>query len=92
MHQIQLTNQVYDRVKRRADKAGFGSVDEYIINLLEEDESVEAPNLDHLFTPERLAIIDKAVEQIKNGEFYTMEEVDEFLAQNRAEWIRKNTK
>jgi hypothetical protein len=50
----------------------------------------ETPNLDHLFTPERLAHIDKAEAEIKAGNFYTAEQADVELAKRRAEWLRSN--
>jgi hypothetical protein len=69
MQQVQLTNRVYKQVKRRADEAGFKSVDEYVADVLANDLEDETENLDHLFTPERLAHIDKAAAQIKAGKF-----------------------
>ena len=47
-------------------------------------------NIDHLFTPERLAIIDRADAEIEAGRFRTMEQVEERLAKTRAEWIKAN--
>jgi len=47
-------------------------------------------NLDHLFTPERLALIDKAAEQIKVGQFLTSKQADIELAKRRTEWLQSN--
>jgi hypothetical protein len=81
-------------VQRRAAELGFPTVDEYVADVLTRDladESCgETPNLDHFFTPERLAHIDKAEADIKAGNFYTAEQADAELAKHRAEWIRKN--
>ncbi|HEY3330672.1 MAG TPA: hypothetical protein VGK19_11660 [Capsulimonadaceae bacterium] len=90
MYQVQLTDQVYDQAKRRAAEAGFDSVDEYVADLLSDDFS-ESPNLDHLFTPERLAHIDDVVARVNAGEkTLTMDEFDANLAEFRANWIRRN--
>jgi len=50
----------------------------------------ETDDLDHFFTPERLAQIDEAEAAIARGEFYTLEDLDAELARLRAEWIRKH--
>jgi hypothetical protein len=90
MHQIQLSDQLYDQAQRRAVEAGFKSIDEYVADVLTEDLCEDMETLDHLFTPERLAHIDKSAAQIKAGQGYTMEEVQEHIAQKRAEWIQEN--
>lgn len=59
MHVIQLNDQLYQDAKRRAAEAGFGSVDEYVADILQQDLE-ETENLDHFFTPQRLAQIDRA--------------------------------
>jgi predicted transcriptional regulator len=46
--------------------------------------------LDHYFTPERLARIDKAEADIKAGNFFTSEQAGEELAKRRAQWLRTN--
>lgn len=92
MHQIQLTDQVYHRVKHRADEAGFSSVDDYIADELGyDDEYEDTPHLDHFFTTERITELDRISADVKaGGQTYTMEEVSEHLAQHRAAWIREN--
>ena len=79
MHQVQLelTDQLYDQAKRRAVEAGFKSVNEYIADVVSDDLTEQTENFDHLFTPERLAIIDKAAAQIKAGEYQTATQVRE---------------
>jgi len=66
MHQIQLNDQLYQEAQRRAAEAGFGSVDECVADMLQQDLE-ETENLDHFFTPERLARIDRAAAQIDAG-------------------------
>ena len=94
MHQVQLNDKLYKEAERRAAEAGFPTVDEYVADVvshdLVEDTGGEIPNLDHLFTPERLAHIDKAEAEIKAGNFYTADQADAELAKRRAEWLRNN--
>lgn len=94
MPQIELNERVFSAAQRRAAEAGFSSVDEYVADVvshdLVEDSNGATPNLDHVFTPERLAHIDAAEAEIKAGNFYTAEQADAELARRRAEWLRKN--
>lgn len=91
MHQIQLDDQLYQEVQRRAAKAGFPSVDEYVADILKNDVYDETEDLDHLFTPERLAHIDRAAAQIAAGEGLTSEQSEAELAKRREEWLRKSS-
>lgn len=89
MHQIQLNDQLYQEAQRRATEAGFDSVDEYIAEVLMH-ELEDAESLDYLFTPERLAHIDRAAAQIAAGEGLTPEQVEAELAKRRDAWLRQN--
>ncbi len=94
MPQVQLDDQLFKAAQRQAANAGFATVDEYVADMvandLLEDAIPDPPNLDHLFTPERLAHIDAALNDVKAGHFYTAEQSDEELAKRRAEWLRNN--
>ena len=94
MPQIQLDDRIFTAATLRATEAGFSTVDEYVADVLSHDlidaNGEETPNLDHLFTPERLAHIDEAAAEIKAGNFYRPEQADAELAKRRAEWLRKN--
>jgi hypothetical protein len=90
MHQVQLADQLYQKAQRRASEAGYSSVDEYITKVVTQDLSDEIENIDHLFTPQRLEHIDKAIEEIKAGKSLTSSQADAELAKRRAEWLRKN--
>ena len=93
MHQIQLNDKLYKEAERRAAEAGFPSVDEFIADVVSQElmeSDGETPNLDHLFTPDRLAHIDKAEAEIKAGKFYTADQANAELAKRRAEWLRNN--
>ena len=89
MPQVQLDEQVFKVAQRRAADAGYSSVDEYIADFVVHDTG-DVDNIDHLFTPERLAHIDKAEADIKAGKFYTTEQADKELAERRAAWLRTN--
>ena len=77
MRQIQLDDQLYQDVQRRASAAGFKTVDEYVADVLQHELDEETEDLSHLFTPERLAIIDRAMAQIDAGLGIPMEQVRE---------------
>jgi hypothetical protein len=51
--------------------------------VLKRDLQDDTENLDHFFTPERLAHIDRAAAQIKSGESFTSEQVREHFNQKR---------
>ena len=90
MQQVQLTEELYQEARRRACEAGFTTVDEYVAEVVSHDLHDEPENLDHLFTPERLAHIDEAEAQIQAGNYLTSEQLDKELAKQRAEWLRKD--
>lgn len=68
MQQIQLNDQLYQEAQRRASASGFVTVDEYVANVLLHDLHEESEDLDCLFTPERLAHIDRAAAEIDAGQ------------------------
>ena len=94
MSQVQLNEPLYTEARRRAEEAGYSTVDEYVADVVSHDlvdEGLgETPALDHLFTPERLAHIDAAAAEIRAGNFYTAQQADTELAKRRAQWIRNN--
>jgi hypothetical protein len=47
-----LPDQVYRVAQRRASKAGFASVEEYIADVVTQDVADDTENFDHLFTPQ----------------------------------------
>jgi hypothetical protein len=88
MHQVNLNDQIYQEARRRAEAAGFSSVDEYIADVLAQDFHADDENLDHFFTPERLTLIDDAAADAAAGNVHTMEQVRESLARTRDAWLR----
>ncbi len=81
MYQIQLADQLYQEAERRASAAGFVSVDEYVADVLQHDLQEETENFDYLFTPERLAHIDRAAAQIDAGQGIPAEQVRDHFRQ-----------
>jgi hypothetical protein len=80
--QLELTDQLYDQAKRRAVKAGFKTVGEYIAGVVSDDLAEDSENLDHLFTPERIAHIDTVIAKVKaGGKTHTAAEVREHFRQ-----------
>ncbi len=72
MHQIPISDELYQKVLVCAQANGFESVDDYVIDLLEQ-ELAEPMNFDEFFTPERLAEIKTAIAQVEAGESLTAE-------------------
>jgi hypothetical protein len=81
MHQVhvELSDQLYDEAERRANAAGFAGVSEYVSDVLLHDLNEETEAFERLFTPERLAHIDKAIGKVNAGEFYTSEQVSDYF-------------
>lgn len=80
MHQVQLelTDQLYDQAKRRAVEAGFKTVGEYLADVVSDYLTEDTENLDHLFTPGRIAHIDSVIAKVKaGGKTHTAAEVRE---------------
>lgn len=77
MHQIQFTldDDHYRRAKKRADEAGYGTVEQFAKEVLTGELDAEIDQR-IFFTPERLAEIDSADADIEAGNFYTSEQVD----------------
>ena len=71
-------------------QAGFASVEDYVADVLAQDSQDETPDLDHLFTPERMALIRDADAQIDAGKFHTSAQVEAELAKSREEWLSRH--
>jgi hypothetical protein len=66
MPQVELPDQVFVAAQRRAIDQGYASVEEFISEVISE-ELVGPPDVQSLFTTERLAKIDAAIEQVNAG-------------------------
>ena len=81
MHHIQLNDELFQEAERRAAASGFVSVDDYVADVLQHDLFEGTENLDSLFTPERLAHIDRAAAQIDAGQGVPAEQVRDYFRQ-----------
>lgn len=70
MPQVQLSDQLYQKLVVRAKEHGYESVDAYVSDHFEL-ELAEPVNFDEFFTPERLAEIKSAIAQVEAGESLT---------------------
>lgn len=83
---LELPDPVYAEAQRAADAAGFSSLETYVVDLLAQG----AENYDYLFTPERLATIDRADAEVLSGRYRTVEQLDARLAETKAAWRKAN--
>jgi len=90
MRQVQLNDQLFDEAEQMAAAAGFKNVDDYVADILRHSLQAQSEDLDDLFTPERLAKIDAAAEEIKAGEFLTAEQVDDHFRRKLSNWPQTN--
>ncbi len=81
MHQIQLDDRLYRKAERRALASGFVTVNDYVADVLQNDLHEETENLEYLFTPDRLAHIDRAAAQIDAGQGIPAEKVRDYFQQ-----------
>lgn len=90
MAQVQLSDEVFKTAQRRAAEGGYPSVEAYITDVLVHDladDADETPNLDHLFTPDVIAHLDRISADIKaGGKTYTSEEVAEHFRKKSEAW------
>ena len=79
MPEIRLTDQLFVKAQLRANENGYESVEEYVADIIANDLESGVEDLEHLFTPARLAQIDKAAAQVDAGEFRTSKQVREYF-------------
>lgn len=93
MHQIQLTDEVYAEVERRAAEAGYNSIDEYVAEMLMGDLNEETANFDHLFTPECIADLDRVSAEVRaSGITYSPEQVREHFRNKSEAWSKESAR
>lgn len=85
--QLQLDDQLYVQLQRRAHDAGFTKLDEYIVGLVSEDITCEQERLDHSFSPAVIAHLDKLREGIQSGApTYSESNVETYLTAKAQAW------
>jgi len=91
MQQIQLDDHLYKEAQRRAAAAGFSSVDDFVADVVGQTFQDDAEDQDHLFTPERIAELDRISAEVKaGGKTYTMEEVEAHFDEKRKKWLENH--
>jgi hypothetical protein len=87
MQQVQLSDQLFRIVQRRASEAGFATVAEYIADVVTQDSADDTQNFDHLFTPEIVAELEQISAAARaGGKTYTSDEVSEHFRKKSEQW------
>jgi hypothetical protein len=88
MPQVQLDDQVFKVAQKRAADSGYASIDDYIADMVVQDVSDDTPpDLDHRFTPEVVAHLEKISAGAGAGEkTYSPDEISEHFATKSAQW------
>ena len=87
MHQVHLSDQLYQQAKQRASEAGFQTVDEYVAEIVECDVSATVENHDQFFSPEIVANLEQIHAEVRAGaKTFTQQEVDEYFRQKSQAW------
>jgi hypothetical protein len=89
MHNVQLGDNLYREAERRAKEAGFESVDAFVADVVSLNLHDDPDNFDHLFTPERIAELERISAEMKaGGPTYTPQQVRAHLDEVREAWIK----
>ena len=92
MHQVHLTDQLYQEAQRRAIEAGFTTVDEYVADVIAHDLELSNENCDHVFTSEVIGELDRVSAAAKaGGKTYSLEEVKEHFRKRSEAWRTNRT-
>ena len=87
MADIHITDQLYARARRVAIARGFSTVDEFLEDVIQGECSSEIEYLDHLFTTEVLAELDRRVAELDSGKSVSIKEVEQRIAAKRQQWL-----
>ena len=89
MRTIKVSDEVYEALERRAADDGM-SVEMYLRDMLE-SRPPASDNLDHRFTPEIVADLERIADRMRRtGEGSSIEEVERRFVQRRNAWIEEN--
>lgn len=89
MRQIALSEYLFELAEGKAIRAGFASVEEWVEDVIRGD--LRDDDIDLLFTPERLALIDEAVEQAKRGNTLSEADLQKRLSADRERYMGRRT-
>jgi hypothetical protein len=92
MHQVQLTERLYQEAQRRAIEAGFTTVDEYVADVLFHDLELSSEKLDDLFTCDVIRELDRISMAAKaGGKTYSPDELKEHFRKRSEVWQADRT-
>jgi hypothetical protein len=86
MHQVELSQVAYAKARQAAEARGL-SVADFVSHLI--SEAADTDDLDHRFTPEVIAHLDRIAESADANGTLSLREVDERLESMKAEWRKK---
>ena len=87
MPHVQLSDAVYQQAVGLARDYGFGSVDDFVAEVLAGEAALGVEDFDALFTPERLALLDEASRRHAAGAAgHSLEEVQAHFMRKSAAW------
>ena len=89
MFEVPIPQGLYQQAVNEA-QAHHVSLEAFVAEAIELRLQDEASDFDYVFTPERLAELDKAAASAESHPGYSRAEVDELLAQNKQAWLKKN--
>lgn len=87
MNEVRLDERLYKEAQRRAEAAGFASVDEFVAERLESDFSDAQEDFDDRFTPPVIAHLDRISAEMLQGKSVSQGELDQHLADVRKTWL-----
>jgi len=87
MHNIQLNDETFGKAQRIALAKGYGSVEEFILEVIENECSLGNEDFDQLFTPELLDELDRRSSELDAGKSTSIEEVEARFAVKRQQWL-----
>lgn len=89
---IGLEDRVFEEAERKAKGSGYESVDSFIVEIVLTSINGDQGDYGHLFTPERLAIIEAARAQVASGEFATIDEAAASVAETKRQWLQNRAR
>ena len=89
MHAISLPDPLYSEAEHAAAASGL-SVESFVVEAVRLYLDGGQDNLDHRFTPDVIAALDRAAAQADAGEVLTFEQYDREFQEKRDGWLREH--
>jgi hypothetical protein len=88
MRHVHLTDPLFRAAQDRAADAGYASVDEYVADIVVRDLSEDDKSVSGLFTPQRVAELERISADIKaGGKTYSLAQAEEHFESRRKIWL-----